>query len=100
MLLSLAVLAQTDPGGGLPLSGLGQLGAVGTILAIFLTFGYAAYKEQRNRADRNETEIARLNALMLEKATKWENGAEALADAVATLRDAVAVLRDRPGRRT
>lgn len=51
----------------LPLSGLGQLGAVGTILAILLTFGWYVYKRERDRADKNEAELARLNASLIDK---------------------------------
>lgn len=51
----------------IPLSGLGQLGAVGGVLAIFFWFAWQVYKRERDRADTNETEIKRLNQTIQDK---------------------------------
>jgi hypothetical protein len=51
------ILAAGDP----PLTGLAQYGAAGLILTIFLWFGWQVYKRERDRADSNAAEIARLN---------------------------------------
>lgn len=51
----------------LPLSGLGQLGAVGVILSILFWFSWQVYKRERDRADANAVEVARLNEQMQSK---------------------------------
>lgn len=81
----LAALVAADE---LPLSGLGQLGAVGVVLSIFLTFAWVVYKRERDRADANAAEVARLNALIIDRyVPSLERATEALA-AITTYRDA------------
>lgn len=77
---------------GLPLSGLGQLGAFGTILMILLSFGWYAYKRESNRADKNETEIARLNQLIQDK---YVPSLEAATKALSDSADALTLARDK-----
>lgn len=45
----------------IPLSGLGQLGAVGTVLGVLFTFAWKVYNREVKRADANELEVKRLN---------------------------------------
>lgn len=64
-----------------PLAGLGQLGAVGAVLTIFLAFGWIVYKRERDRADKNEAEIARLNQLIQDRyVPSLESASRALAE--------------------
>lgn len=64
-----------------PLTGLGQLGAVGAVLTLFLTFGWIVYKRERDRADKNEAEIARLNQLIQDRyVPSLESASRALAE--------------------
>jgi len=51
----------------IPLSGLGQLGAVGVVLGILFWFGWKVYVRERDRADKNEDEVKRLNEVIREK---------------------------------
>lgn len=51
----------------IPLTGLGQLGAVGGVLAVLFWFAWQVYKRERDRADANESEIKRLNTLIQDK---------------------------------
>lgn len=44
-----------------PVAALGQYGALGVISMIFLWFGWQVYKRERDRADANAAEVARLN---------------------------------------
>lgn len=68
-------------GDQLPLSGLGQLGAVGGVLAILFWFAWQVYKRERDRADKNEAEIARLNQVIQDKyVPSLESAAVALAE--------------------
>lgn len=53
--------------GGIPVAELGQYGIAGVIGMIFLWFGWQVYKRERDRADKNEGEIARLNLVIQEK---------------------------------
>lgn len=49
------------------LTGLGQLGVAGTILGILLVFGRQVLNRERERADANAAEVARLNLSIQEK---------------------------------
>lgn len=63
----------------IPLGGLGQLGAVGAVLTIFLWFGYKVYTRETSRADSNEAEVKRLNTLIQDRyVPALESAAEAL----------------------
>lgn len=88
-MLSLRMAASPD---GLPLSGLGQLGAFGTILIILLSFGWYAYKRESNRADKSELEIARLNQLIQDK---YVPSLEAATRAMSDSADALMLARDK-----
>jgi hypothetical protein len=57
----LGLMTMADTVGSLPLSGLGQLGAVGVVLGVLLWFGYKVWSAERRRADSNAEEIRRLN---------------------------------------
>lgn len=52
---------------GIPVAELGQYGIAGVISMIFLWFGWQVYKRERDRADKNEAEIARLNTVIQDK---------------------------------
>lgn len=82
-------------GNDLPLSGLGQLGAFGTILMIFLTFGWYAYKREMKRADDNAAEIARLNQLIQDR---YVPSLESATKAIADSNDALALAREKQRR--
>lgn len=53
-------------GDTIPLSGYGQLGAVGVVLVTFLWFGYRAWKREADAADSARAEVARLNRSIIE----------------------------------
>jgi len=61
------ILAASSDGGDQLLTGLGQLGVAGAILALFLTFGNQVLKRERERADANAAEVNRLNLSIQEK---------------------------------
>lgn len=72
----------------MPLTGLGQLGAVGAVLAIFFWFGYKVYSREVARADANEAEIKRLNTIIQDKYVP------SLEEASIALRETNDILRD------
>lgn len=53
-----------DAAGELPIAELGQYGIAGVISSIFIWFAWQVYKRERDRADKNEDEIKRLNDLI------------------------------------
>lgn len=80
----------------IPLSGLGQLGAVGVVLSILFWFAWQVYKRERDRADANEKEIARLNTLIQEK---YVPSLEATKQALVESNKILARFEDSPTRR-
>lgn len=71
---------------GIPLAALGQYGAAGVILMIFLWFGYKVYSSEKKRADDNEGEIKRLNQLIQDKyVPALQDAAHALTESTAAL---------------
>ena len=90
-LLSLNVAATE-----IPIAELGQYGIAGVIGSIFLWFGWNVYKRERDRADKNEAEIKRLNEVIQEK---YVPSLEAAASALSESNVLLAQLRDPPPRR-
>jgi predicted negative regulator of RcsB-dependent stress response len=85
-----------DTVGGLPLSGLGQLGAVGVVLGVLFWFAYQVWKGERTRADDNAAEVKRLN----EKITDvYVPSMEKWADALTEQKRLLEQLRDTARRR-
>ena len=90
------ILAASD-GGDQLLTGLGQLGVAGAILGLLLTFGNQVLKRERDRADKNEAEINRLNQSIQEKyIPSMIAGQEALSESnkvMSEMKDLVVELR-------
>lgn len=85
-MLTAFLLSQESPNSGIPLTGLGQLGAVGVVLTIFLWFGYKVWSAEKKRADENAEEIKRLNTLIQERVIPALNSTTtAVAEATAEL---------------
>lgn len=76
----------------IPLDGLTQLGAVGSILLVFFSFAWQVYKRERDRADECAKEVARLNQLITDRYVP------ALEESKNTLRDVLALLAVMRGR--
>lgn len=51
----------------IPVAELGQYGIAGILGMILAWFGWQVYKRERDRADKNEAEIARLNTVIQDK---------------------------------
>ena len=77
----------------IPVAELGQYGVAGVIASIFLWFAWQVYKRERDRADKNETEIARLNTLIQDK---YVPSLEAATKALSESNDLLVQLRDPP----
>lgn len=75
------ILLAASDGGDQLLTGLGQLGVAGAILALLLTFGNQVLKRERDRADANASEVSRLNLSIQEKyIPSMISGQEALSE--------------------
>lgn len=91
------ILLAASDGGDQLLTGLGQLGVAGAILSLFLVFANQVLKRERERADKNEAEVNRLNLSIQEKyIPSMIDGQEALRESnkvMGEMKDLVAELR-------
>lgn len=81
-------IAAASGGGGVDLSILAQYGVLGVFAVLLIIFANSTYRRETSRADRLETEVLRLNALIQEKhIPALEAAAHALKEATEVMRD-------------
>lgn len=81
-------LASGTAGGGIDLSILAQYGVLGVFAVLLIIFANSTYRREVARADRLESEVLRLNALIQEKhIPALEAAAHALKEATEVMRE-------------
>lgn len=78
-----------DAAGNVDLSIFAQYGALGIIAAILVWYAKGAVQRERDRADRMEAEVARLNSVIAERAIPALTAASRAAEEAATLLQAI-----------
>lgn len=86
--VSIAFVAAQDAIPGFNAGTLGQYGVLGIVNFILFRFAQQAYNREKDRADKSDTEVARLNAKIQEEYTDvLQKSSEALTESSKTLHD-------------